>query len=86
MPLRQRDSRELCRVDHEVERGDAPVRHGDADHGERTAGTADDPQRALLLGSIVVLASAGTALGATNTRGETKAATIEAEPQASRAA
>jgi hypothetical protein len=43
-------------------------------------------QRALLVGSICVLASAVIALRATNTRGETKEPAIEAEPQASLAA
>src|SRR5262249_5753652 len=46
--LRNRDPRELRRVDHEVERSDAAVRNGDADHGERTAGATDDgPPRAV---------------------------------------
>jgi hypothetical protein len=39
-----------------------------------------------LLASIFVLAAAMTALGATNTRGESVEATIEAEPEASLAA
>jgi EmrB/QacA subfamily drug resistance transporter len=43
-------------------------------------------QRALLIGSIFVLASAVTALRATNTRGEAKPPTINAEPEASLAA
>jgi EmrB/QacA subfamily drug resistance transporter len=43
-------------------------------------------QRALLLGSIFILASAVIALRATNTRGETAEPTIEAEPEASLAA
>jgi EmrB/QacA subfamily drug resistance transporter len=43
-------------------------------------------QRALLIGSIFVLACAVTALRATNTRGETEAPPIEAEAEASRAA
>jgi EmrB/QacA subfamily drug resistance transporter len=40
-------------------------------------------QRALLIGSILVLASAVTALRATNTRGETEPAAIDAEPEIS---
>jgi Na+/melibiose symporter-like transporter len=40
-------------------------------------------QRALLLGSIFLLASAVTALRATNTRGETEPSAIDAEPDAS---
>jgi len=43
-------------------------------------------QRGLLVGSIFVLASAVIALRATNTRGESEEAPIEAEPQASLAA
>ena len=43
-------------------------------------------QRALLLGSIFILASAVIALRATNTRGEVEAEPVEAEPQASLAA
>ena len=43
-------------------------------------------QRALLVGSIIVLASAVVALRATNTRGEAEIPTIEAEPEASLAA
>jgi hypothetical protein len=43
-------------------------------------------QRGLLIASIFVLAAAMTALGATNTRGESVEATIEAEPEASLAA
>jgi hypothetical protein len=43
-------------------------------------------QRALLVGSIFVLASAVIALRATNTRGETEEPAIEAEPGASLAA
>jgi EmrB/QacA subfamily drug resistance transporter len=43
-------------------------------------------QRALLIGSIFVLASAVTALRATNTRGETERPVIDAEPEASLAA
>src|ERR1041385_4417604 len=43
-------------------------------------------QRALLVGSIFVLASALTALRATNTRGETEEPAIETEPEASLAA
>jgi EmrB/QacA subfamily drug resistance transporter len=43
-------------------------------------------QRALLIGSIFVLASAVIALRATNTRGETEQQTIDAEPEASLAA
>jgi EmrB/QacA subfamily drug resistance transporter len=43
-------------------------------------------QRALLLGSIFILASAVIGLRATNTRGETEEPTIEAEPEASLAA
>ncbi len=43
-------------------------------------------QRALLIGSIFVLASAVTALRATNTRGETEPPAIDAEPEASLAA
>jgi EmrB/QacA subfamily drug resistance transporter len=43
-------------------------------------------QRALLIGSIFILASAVTALRATNTRGETEPTAIEAEPEASLAA
>jgi EmrB/QacA subfamily drug resistance transporter len=43
-------------------------------------------QRALLVGSMFVLASAFVALRATNTRGETEEAAIEAEPEASLAA
>jgi EmrB/QacA subfamily drug resistance transporter len=43
-------------------------------------------QRALLVGSIFILASAVIALRATNTRGETRETTIEAEPEASLAA
>ena len=43
-------------------------------------------QRALLLGSIFVLASAVVALRATNTRGEVEEPRIEAEPEASLAA
>src|SRR5262249_54705325 len=42
--------------------------------------------RALLVGSIFILASAVIALRATNTRGETEEPTIEAEPEASLAA
>jgi hypothetical protein len=43
-------------------------------------------QRALLIGSICVLASAVIALRATNTRGETEAPAIEPKPEASLAA
>jgi len=43
-------------------------------------------QRALLVGSIFVLASAVIALRATNTRGETAQPPVEAEPEASLAA
>jgi predicted MFS family arabinose efflux permease len=43
-------------------------------------------QRALLVGSIFILASAAIALRATNTRGETEAAAPEAKPEASLAA
>jgi EmrB/QacA subfamily drug resistance transporter len=43
-------------------------------------------QRALLIGSIFILASAVTAMRATNTRGETEPAAIDAEPEASLAA
>jgi MFS family permease len=43
-------------------------------------------QRALLVGSIFILASAVLALRATNTRGETAESAIEAEPEASLAA
>jgi EmrB/QacA subfamily drug resistance transporter len=43
-------------------------------------------QRALLVGSIFILASAVIALRATNTRGETEESPIEAEPDASLAA
>jgi EmrB/QacA subfamily drug resistance transporter len=43
-------------------------------------------QRALLVGSIFILASAAIALRATNTRGETQEAAIGAEPEASLAA
>jgi predicted MFS family arabinose efflux permease len=43
-------------------------------------------QRALLVGSIFILTSAAIALRATNTRGETQEAAIEAEPEASLAA
>jgi hypothetical protein len=43
-------------------------------------------QRALLIGSIFVLASAVIALRATNTRGETEQPAIDAEPEASLAA
>jgi predicted MFS family arabinose efflux permease len=43
-------------------------------------------QRALLVGSIFILASAVIALRATNTRGETAEPEIEAEPEASLAA
>jgi len=43
-------------------------------------------QRALLIGSIFILASAVVALRATNTRGETEEPGIEAEPEASLAA
>jgi predicted MFS family arabinose efflux permease len=43
-------------------------------------------QRALLVGSIFILASAVIALRATNTRGETQESPIEAEPDASLAA
>jgi EmrB/QacA subfamily drug resistance transporter len=43
-------------------------------------------QRALLVGSIFILASAVVALRATNTRGETAEPAIEAEPEASLAA
>ena len=43
-------------------------------------------QRALLVGSIFILASAVIALRATNTRGETAEPAIEAEPEASLAA
>jgi len=43
-------------------------------------------QRALLLGSIFILASAVIALRATNTRGEVEVEPVEAEPQASLAA
>jgi EmrB/QacA subfamily drug resistance transporter len=43
-------------------------------------------QRALLMGSIFILASAVIALRATNTRGESEEAPIEAEPEASLAA
>jgi EmrB/QacA subfamily drug resistance transporter len=43
-------------------------------------------QRALLVGSIFILASALIALRATNTRGETEEPAIEAEPEASLAA
>jgi MFS family permease len=43
-------------------------------------------QRALLVGSIFVLASAVIALRATDTRGETDEQTIEADPEASLAA
>jgi predicted MFS family arabinose efflux permease len=43
-------------------------------------------QRALLVGSIFILASAVIALRATNTRGETEEPTIDAEPEASLAA
>jgi EmrB/QacA subfamily drug resistance transporter len=43
-------------------------------------------QRALLLGSIFILASAVLALRATNTRGEVEAEPVEAEPRASLAA
>jgi hypothetical protein len=43
-------------------------------------------QRALLIGSIFVFASAATALWATNTRGETETPAIDAEPEASLAA
>jgi predicted MFS family arabinose efflux permease len=43
-------------------------------------------QRALLVGSIFILASAVIALRATNTRGETAEPVIEAEPEASLAA
>jgi hypothetical protein len=39
-------------------------------------------QRALLIGSIFLLACAMTALRATNTRGETEAPAIEAEAEA----
>ncbi len=39
-------------------------------------------QRALFAGSIFILASAFTALRATNTRGETEQAAAEAEPEA----
>lgn len=38
-------------------------------------------QRALLVGSVIVLASAVVALRATNTRGETEAPAVEAEPE-----
>ena len=38
-------------------------------------------QRALLLGSIFILASAVVALRATNTRGETQPEPVEAEPE-----
>jgi hypothetical protein len=43
-------------------------------------------QRALLIGSIFILASAVVALRATNTRGEAEEPAIEAEPEASLAA
>jgi len=43
-------------------------------------------QRALLIGSIFILASAVTALRATNTRGDTETPAIEAEPEESLAA
>jgi EmrB/QacA subfamily drug resistance transporter len=43
-------------------------------------------QRGLLIGSIFVLAAAGIALRATNTRGDAKKASVEAEPEASLAA
>jgi hypothetical protein len=43
-------------------------------------------QRALLIGSIVILASAVVALRATNTRGEADPASVDAEPEASLAA
>jgi hypothetical protein len=43
-------------------------------------------QRALLVGSILILASAVIALRATNSRGETEDSGIEAEPEASLAA
>ena len=43
-------------------------------------------QRALLLGSIFILASAVVALRATNTRGEARPEPVEAEPEASLAA
>jgi hypothetical protein len=43
-------------------------------------------QRAFLIGSIFVLASAVTALRATNTRGEAEPPAIDAEPEASLAA
>jgi hypothetical protein len=43
-------------------------------------------QRALLVGSIFLLAAAVIALRATNTRGETREPGIEAEPEASLAA
>ena len=43
-------------------------------------------QRALTIGSIFILASAVTALRATNTRGETEPGAIDAEPRASLAA
>jgi hypothetical protein len=43
-------------------------------------------QRALLVGSIFILASAVIALRATNTRGETEESPLEAEPDASLAA
>jgi hypothetical protein len=43
-------------------------------------------QRALLVGSIFILASAVIALRATNTRGETDVTVIDAEPEASLAA
>ena len=43
-------------------------------------------QRALLIGSIFILAAAVIALRATNTRGETQPQAVDAEPEASLAA
>jgi predicted MFS family arabinose efflux permease len=63
------------RTDHLLEAGE-PVSHA------LTSGF----QRALLMGSIFVLASAVIGLRATNTRGEADEAPIEAEPKASLAA
>lgn len=45
-----------------------------------------DFQRGLLIGSIFVLAAAGVALRATNTRGEVEETSVEVEPEASLAA
>jgi hypothetical protein len=43
-------------------------------------------QRGLLIGGIFVLAAAGVALRATNTRGEAEETSVEAAPEASFAA